>query len=78
MRDPKYTLNWNNVGELVYKGSTITGSHIIDLLKDSQYQHKGHRLKGTVEFYRGTKKHIYLPPSLEFYRLRQGNCQLRI
>ena len=63
MRDLKNTLNWNVSGELIYKGSTISGSHITDLLKDTQYQHKGHQLKGTVEFYKGLQE-IHLPTTL--------------
>ena len=63
MRDPENTLNWNDVGELIYKGSAISGSHITDLLKDTQYKHKGHLLKGTVEFHKGLQE-IHLPTTL--------------
>ena len=63
LRDPQNTLSWNEAGELLYHGTLIPGSHIIDLLKDTQYQHKGYQLKGITEFYKGLQE-IHVPTTL--------------
>ena len=63
IRDPSKILAWNDVGELVYKGTTIPGSHIIDLLKDSQYEHKAYHLTGVNTFYRGLEE-IHVPKTV--------------
>ena len=62
-RDPKGTLTWNERGELIYKGTTIHGSHIVDLLKDTQYHHKNYTPNGTNTFYKGLEE-IYVPTTL--------------
>ena len=62
-RDPKSTLAWNERGELIYKGTTIQRSHIVDLLKDTQYHHKNYTPLGTDTFYKGLEE-IYLPTTL--------------
>ena len=38
--DPDQRLTWNPKGQVIYKGQLIQGSHIADLLKDSQYLYK--------------------------------------
>ena len=63
LRDPQQTLAWDDAGQLLYKGTSIPGSHIVDLLKDSQYKHKGRHLEGSKEFYEGLKQ-IHLPATL--------------
>ena len=60
-RDP--SMSWNDKGELIYHGKVIPNSHIVDLLKDSQYQHKGRQLSGQSEFYKGLKE-SHLPATL--------------
>jgi hypothetical protein len=62
-RDPRRTLHWNEKGQLIYKDSTVSDSHITDLLKDSQFEHKGYAPVGYVEFYKGLKE-INLPVTL--------------
>ncbi len=62
-RDPRHTLNWNVRGELIYKDTAVSDSHITDLLKDSQYEHKGYTPVGYIEFYKGLKE-INLPITL--------------
>ena len=58
-----HTLSWNDRGELVYKGTTIPKSHIVDLLKDTQYHHKNFTPEGSTEFYEGLKE-IHIPTTL--------------
>ena len=48
--DPEHRLQWNERGELVYYGKVITGSHITDLLKNSQRQYRHSQPVGHVEF----------------------------
>lgn len=62
-RDPNDTIGWNSKGELIYKGSTILGSHIVDLLKDTQYQHKSYTPVGATQFYQGLKE-LHIPVTL--------------
>lgn len=52
LRDHKNTLSWNDRGEIVYKGRTILGSSLTDLLKDSQRHYKTLDPYGDREFYR--------------------------
>jgi hypothetical protein len=40
MKDRRYILGWNDSGELEYPYKTIQGSHMIDLLMDSQHAYK--------------------------------------
>ena len=44
-------LQWNNKGEIIYHGRDIPDSHITDLLRDSQQEHKDPNLIGISEFY---------------------------
>ena len=53
--DPQQRLSWDAKGQLVYQGRVIHGSHITDLLKDSQYMYKHFEPKGKDEFYQGLK-----------------------
>lgn len=55
MADPQQGLRWNNHGELIYKGKVVPGSHITDLLKNSQRQYKHLKLTGLEEFRNGLK-----------------------
>ena len=47
--DPQHRLRWNQRGELIYQGQVVHGSHITDLLKNSQRQYK-HAPMGLEEF----------------------------
>ena len=44
-------LQWNNRGEIVYKGKHVPFSHITDLLRDTQHEYKNVDLAGMSEFY---------------------------
>jgi hypothetical protein len=61
--DPRRTLGWNDRGELQYRGDTIPDSHVVDLLKDSQYEYKGSTPRGISEFYGGLRE-MNIPKSL--------------
>ncbi len=61
--DSAKLLRWNDKGELLYEGHVIPGSHVADLLKDSQREHKRLSLPGVVEFYEGLKR-LNVPRSL--------------
>jgi hypothetical protein len=63
MKDPRKILGWNHRGELEFRGETISGSHVTDLLKDSQYAYKNMSLLGINEFYRGLSD-MNIPQSL--------------
>ena len=56
-------MTWKERGEFIYKGTTIQGSHIVDLLKNTQYHHNNYTPLGTNTFYKGPE-YIYI------YRLR--------
>lgn len=60
--DPQHRLQWNKKGELIYHGQVIPGSHITDLLKNSQRQYK-HAPVGLQEFQDGLKE-INIPIGL--------------
>ena len=51
--DPQQRLRWNERGELVYHDDLIPGSHITDLLKNSQRQYKHSQPVGQREFREG-------------------------
>ena len=53
--DPEQRMQWNERGELIYHGKVIPGSHITDLLKNSQRQYKHSVLAGQEEFQKGLK-----------------------
>ena len=61
--DPKHVLGWNERGELEYRNRIIEGSHILDLLKDTQREYGRGPPKGHTEFYEGLKD-INIPRSL--------------
>jgi hypothetical protein len=63
MKDPRYIIGWNDRGELDYHDKTIQGSHIIDLIKDSQYAYKNLVPLGIEEFYKGLRE-MNIPQSL--------------
>jgi len=65
--DPQHRLRWNTRGELVYQGQVIPGSHITDLLKNSQRQYK-HAPMGLNEFEAGLKE-LNVPTGLMEARL---------
>lgn len=54
--DPQKRLQWNEHGELIYHGKVIHGSHIIDLLKNSQGENKNSQLVGHQEFQDGLRE----------------------
>lgn len=54
--DPEHRLQWNERGELIYHGKVIPGSHITDLLKNSQRQYKHSQPVGQREFHDGLKE----------------------
>lgn len=54
--DPDQRLTWNQKGQVIYKGQLIQGSHIADLLKDSQYLYKRLQPQGKAEFYQALRE----------------------
>ena len=50
MADPQHIIQWNDKGELIMKGSIIAGSHITDLLKNSQRKYRHLQPIGQKEF----------------------------
>lgn len=54
--DPEQRLQWNAQGELVYHGNVIPGSHITDLLKNSQRQYRHSMPVGLQDFQDGLKE----------------------
>lgn len=54
--DPEQRLRWNGQGELIYHGKVIPGSHITDLLKNSQRQYKHSMPMGLEEFQDGLRE----------------------
>lgn len=54
--DPQQRLRWNQQGELIYHGKLIPGSHITDLLKNSQRQYRHSSPVGLKEFQDGLKE----------------------
>jgi len=54
--DPQHRLRWNQQGELIYRGQVIPGSHITDLLKNSQRQYRHSQPVGVREFQDGLKE----------------------
>ena len=48
-------LTWNQRGEISYGGQTIPGSHITDLVKDSQYKYKHFKPVGHDLFYQALR-----------------------
>jgi len=61
--DGQHRLQWNGRGELVYHGKVIPGSHITDLLKNSQRQYKHFQPVGQQEFRAGLKE-LNIPSGL--------------
>ena len=55
IRDKQNVLSWNNAGKLIFEGVPIPESNIIDLLVDSQNQHKDKNIAGISQFYSGLK-----------------------
>ena len=53
--DPQHRLQWNSQGELIYHGKTIHGSHITDLIKNSQRPYRK-QPAGEEEFQRGLQE----------------------
>ena len=51
--DPQHRFRWNQQGELIYRGQVIPGSHITDLLKNSQ---RHSQPVGLQEFQDGLKE----------------------
>ena len=54
--DPQQRIQWNERGELIYHGKVISGSHITDLLKNSQRQYRHLQPVGYQEFQDGLKE----------------------
>ena len=55
-KDPARRLSWDTKGQLIYNGRLIVGSHIADLIKDSQYLYKRFEPIGMKEFYQSLKE----------------------
>jgi hypothetical protein len=49
-------MKWNQNRELVYKGMSIPGSNIFDLISDTTRNHKGHPATGWQQFTEGLMK----------------------
>jgi hypothetical protein len=71
-KDPGKVLSWNDRGELRYRGETIPGSHVTDLLKDSQYAYRNLTPLGRKEFYEGLRE-LNVPQSLIGNERRRGD-----
>jgi len=56
MADTAHTLQWNERGELLYRGTLIPGSHITDLLKNSQRHYRHLQPIGQKEFRKGLQE----------------------
>ena len=56
MTDPQHILRWNGRGEIIYNGFTVSGSHITDLLKNSQKSYKHLKPIGQHEFREGLRE----------------------
>ena len=54
--DPQQRLQWNDQGELIYHDNVIHGSHITDLVKNSQRQYKHSQPVGLTEFQDGLRQ----------------------
>ena len=54
--DPQQRIQWNERGELLHHGKVIPGSHITDLLKNSQRQYRHSNPVGLQEFQDGLKE----------------------
>lgn len=52
MADPEQRLRWDEKGQLIFRGQTMTGSHITDLLKDSQRKYTAFTPIGREEFHK--------------------------
>lgn len=61
--DPQQRLKWNRHGELIHDGRLIPGSHITDLLKNSQRQYKHVQPVGLEEF-QDSLKELNIPVGL--------------
>jgi len=65
--DPEQRLQWNELGELIYHGRVIPGSHITDLLKHSQRQNVHSPPVGQQEFRTGLQE-MNVPVGLMEFR----------
>ena len=69
-------LTWNRQGEICYEGQTIPGSHITDLVKDSQYKYKHFNPTGYHIFYTALKD-MNIPKGLIGHRERVDISQAK-
>ena len=56
IRDKQNILSWNKTGQLIFEGVPIPESNIVDLLVDSQNQHKDKNLAGILQFNSGLQR----------------------
>ncbi len=56
MTDPQHILRWNGRGEIIYNGIIVPGSHITDLLNNSQKGYKHLKPIGQHEFREGLRE----------------------
>ena len=56
IKNKQNILTWNNTGQLIYEGVAVPGSNIIDLLVDSQNQHKNNNIAGFTQFNNSLKR----------------------
>ena len=74
--DPQQRLQWNDRGELIYHGKVIPGSHITDLLKNSQIQYRHSQPVG-YKLFRDGLKELNIPVGL-LTHARPGPPGIRI
>ena len=68
-RDSYHLMNWNEKGELIYRGKVIQGSHISDFLKSTQRLYKSFTPVGETMFRHGLAE-LHVPVSLLGNQLR--------
>ena len=66
-------LNVNKDGTLIYKGTPLEGSNIIDLLRASMYHYKDFQPIGQEQFYNGLKELNFPSSYLQEFRHNPNN-----
>ena len=56
IRDKQNILSWNKTGQLIFEDVLIPESNIVDLLVDSQNQHKDKNIAGILQFNNGLNR----------------------
>jgi len=70
LHNGKNNVQWNDAGQLIYKGNTVDGSHVTDLIMDAITQNTTVNPIGYREFY-GALRDINTPTSLVLNKERK-------